>query len=178
MRSDAGTWTRYLVPLGRVAFAGVFVAFAPANFTQQGIAWGASQGIPLARVLVPLAGVISLLGGPGVQIPKKDENKIMHVSLPIGNDHVLKHSTDKEASMQKTAASSTQRPIVKEIAVITPCLWFDGQAEEAAKFYVSLFPDSHIDKVVKAPADFPMGKEGDVRVGGRNFMDTKRNRSK
>src|SRR5205809_7023160 len=66
MRSDAGTWTRYLVPLGRVAFAGVFVAFAPANFTQQGIAWGASQGVPLARVLVPLAGVISLLGGLSV----------------------------------------------------------------------------------------------------------------
>src|SRR5438445_13717192 len=66
MRSDAGTWTRYLVPLGRVAFAGVFVAFAPANFTQQGIAWGASQGIPLARVLVPMAGVISLLGGLSV----------------------------------------------------------------------------------------------------------------
>jgi len=52
--------------LGRVAFAGIFVAFAPANFTQQGIAWGASQGIPLARVLVPLAGVISLLGGLSV----------------------------------------------------------------------------------------------------------------
>src|SRR3989449_9228283 len=66
MRSDASTWTRYLVPLGRVAFAGVFVAFARANFTQQGIAWGASQGVPLARVLVPLAGVISLLGGLSV----------------------------------------------------------------------------------------------------------------
>src|SRR2546425_10881055 len=66
MRSDASTWTRYLVPLGRVAFAGVFVVFAPANFTQQGIAWGASQGVPLARVLVPLAGVISVLGGLSV----------------------------------------------------------------------------------------------------------------
>src|SRR2546426_7999774 len=66
MRSDASTWTRYLVPLGRVAFAGVFVAFASANFTQQGIAWGASQGVPLARLLVPLAGVISLLGGLSV----------------------------------------------------------------------------------------------------------------
>jgi predicted 3-demethylubiquinone-9 3-methyltransferase (glyoxalase superfamily) len=28
---------------------------------------------------------------------------------------------------------------------ITPCLWFDGNAEEAANFYASLFPDSHID---------------------------------
>ena len=30
---------------------------------------------------------------------------------------------------------------------ITPCLWFDGEAEEAAKFYVSLLPDSRIDHV-------------------------------
>src|SRR2546425_13313035 len=66
MRSDASTWTHYLVPLGDVALAGVFVAFGPANFTPQGIAWGASQGVPLARVLVPLAGVISVLGGLSV----------------------------------------------------------------------------------------------------------------
>src|SRR5437870_11619261 len=59
----------------------------------------------------------------------------------------------------------TKRPPRKiETAVksIIPCLWFDGQAEEAAKFYVSLFPDSHVDKVVEAPADFPSGKKGDV----------------
>ena len=30
---------------------------------------------------------------------------------------------------------------------ITPCLWFDGNAEEAARFYTSIFPDSRIDKV-------------------------------
>jgi predicted 3-demethylubiquinone-9 3-methyltransferase (glyoxalase superfamily) len=47
-------------------------------------------------------------------------------------------------------------------SMITPCLWFDRQAEEAAKFYVSLFPSSHVDKVVKSPADFPSGKKGDV----------------
>jgi predicted 3-demethylubiquinone-9 3-methyltransferase (glyoxalase superfamily) len=29
---------------------------------------------------------------------------------------------------------------------ITPCLWFDRTAEEAAKFYVSLLPDSHVDR--------------------------------
>ena len=45
---------------------------------------------------------------------------------------------------------------------ITPCLWFDGQAEEAANFYVSLLPDSHIDQVVRAPADTPSGPEGTV----------------
>src|SRR5256712_10856830 len=81
--------------------------------------------------------------------------------------------TDKEASMQKTTASSKQQPTVKGISTITPCLWFDGQAEEAAKFYVSLFPDSHIDKVVKAPADFPSGKKGDVLVVDFTLMGRK-----
>ena len=75
--------------------------------------------------------------------------------------------------MQKTATSSTQRPTVKEIPVITPCMWFDGEAEEAAKFYVTLFPDSHIDKVVKAPADFPSGKKGDVLVVDFTLMGRK-----
>jgi predicted 3-demethylubiquinone-9 3-methyltransferase (glyoxalase superfamily) len=45
---------------------------------------------------------------------------------------------------------------------ITPCLWYDGKAEEAANFYVSLLPDSRIDKVVRSPADYPAGKTGDV----------------
>jgi predicted 3-demethylubiquinone-9 3-methyltransferase (glyoxalase superfamily) len=45
---------------------------------------------------------------------------------------------------------------------ITPCLWFDGKAEEAAAFYTSVFPDSRIDKVVRTPADTPGNKAGDV----------------
>lgn len=45
---------------------------------------------------------------------------------------------------------------------IIPCLWFDKQAEEAAGFYVSLLPDSHIDAVIRAPGDYPSGKAGDV----------------
>lgn len=47
---------------------------------------------------------------------------------------------------------------------ITPCLWFDGAAEEAARFYSSLLPDSHVDRIVRAPADYPSGKAGDVLV--------------
>lgn len=68
--------------------------------------------------------------------------------------------------MQKTVSSSTQ-PTSKEsksTTTITPCLWFDGQAEEAAKFYVSLFPNSRIDKIQKAAADNPSGKKDDVLV--------------
>ncbi len=47
---------------------------------------------------------------------------------------------------------------------IVPCLWFDGAAEEAARFYTSLLPDSHIDKVVRAPAAYPAGEAGAVLV--------------
>lgn len=57
---------------------------------------------------------------------------------------------------------------------IFPVLWFDGNAEEAANFYVSLLPDSRIDEVVRSPADNPSTKEGDVIVvdftlAGRKF---------
>ena len=47
---------------------------------------------------------------------------------------------------------------------ITPCLWFDGNGEEAARFYVSIFPDSRVDAVQRAPGDYPSGKEGDALV--------------
>jgi 2-polyprenyl-6-hydroxyphenyl methylase/3-demethylubiquinone-9 3-methyltransferase len=44
----------------------------------------------------------------------------------------------------------------------TVCLWYDGTAEEAARFYAATFPDSGVGAVHRAPADFPSGKEGDV----------------
>ena len=43
---------------------------------------------------------------------------------------------------------------------ISPCLWFDGKAEEAARFYVSLLPDSHVDSVVPYRAETPSGGPG------------------
>jgi predicted 3-demethylubiquinone-9 3-methyltransferase (glyoxalase superfamily) len=58
---------------------------------------------------------------------------------------------------------------------VSPCLWFDGEAEEAAKFYVSLLPDSRIEKVQKNTVDSPAGKAGSVLVvdftlAGQRFM--------
>ena len=44
----------------------------------------------------------------------------------------------------------------------TICLWYDGSAEEAARFYASVFPDSSVKAVHRAPADYPAGKQGDV----------------
>ena len=45
---------------------------------------------------------------------------------------------------------------------ITPMLWFDDDAEQAATFYTSTFPNSRIDKVVRAASDTPSNKKGDV----------------
>ncbi len=58
---------------------------------------------------------------------------------------------------------------------ISPCLWFDGEAEEAAKFYVSLLPDSRIETIQKNTVDSPAGKAGSVLVveftlAGQRFM--------
>jgi predicted 3-demethylubiquinone-9 3-methyltransferase (glyoxalase superfamily) len=47
---------------------------------------------------------------------------------------------------------------------ISPCLWFDGEAEQAAEFYVSLLPDSRIEKVQNNLVDGPAGKAGTVLV--------------
>ena len=44
----------------------------------------------------------------------------------------------------------------------TICLWFDKDAEAAARFYAATFPDSKVTAVHKAPSDFPSGKAGDV----------------
>lgn len=44
----------------------------------------------------------------------------------------------------------------------TICLWYESEAEQAARFYVGLFPDSVVGKIYRAPSDYPSGHEGDV----------------
>jgi predicted 3-demethylubiquinone-9 3-methyltransferase (glyoxalase superfamily) len=58
---------------------------------------------------------------------------------------------------------------------ISPCLWFDGEAEEAAKFYVSLLPDSRIDHVQRNTVESRSGPAGSVLVvqftlAGQEYM--------
>jgi predicted 3-demethylubiquinone-9 3-methyltransferase (glyoxalase superfamily) len=65
-------------------------------------------------------------------------------------------------------------PVTNKIA-ITTCLWFNKNAEEAAKFYAATFPNSRVDAVHKSPADYPNGKAGDVltvdfAVLGQSFV--------
>jgi predicted 3-demethylubiquinone-9 3-methyltransferase (glyoxalase superfamily) len=54
--------------------------------------------------------------------------------------------------------ASMQRP------KITPFLWYSDKAEEAASFYVSVFPDSRITRVVTLPTESPSGPVGSVKV--------------
>lgn len=44
----------------------------------------------------------------------------------------------------------------------TICVWYDKDAEAAARFYAATFPDSAVSAVHRAPADYPSGKKGDV----------------
>ena len=44
----------------------------------------------------------------------------------------------------------------------TICLWFERDAEAAARFYADTFPDSSVDAVHRAPGDYPSGQAGDV----------------
>lgn len=44
----------------------------------------------------------------------------------------------------------------------TVCLWYNDGAEDAARFYAAIFPDSTVGKVFRAPSDYPSGKAGDV----------------
>jgi len=58
---------------------------------------------------------------------------------------------------------------------ISPCLWFDGNAAEAAAFYTSLFPNSKVNHVQRSPADTPSGPKGmvitvDFELDGRSFI--------
>jgi predicted 3-demethylubiquinone-9 3-methyltransferase (glyoxalase superfamily) len=47
---------------------------------------------------------------------------------------------------------------------ITPHLWYAKEAEEAAKFYASIFPDSRVDRVATMPTDSPSGPAGSVKI--------------
>ena len=52
----------------------------------------------------------------------------------------------------------------RRIQKITPHLWYAKEAEEAARFYASVFPDSRVDRVTPLPVDSPSGPAGSVKV--------------
>jgi 2-polyprenyl-6-hydroxyphenyl methylase/3-demethylubiquinone-9 3-methyltransferase len=56
----------------------------------------------------------------------------------------------------------TNQESEKMISKNTICLWYDGTALDAAKFYAATFPDSAVGAIHRAPGDYPDGKQGDV----------------
>lgn len=61
--SEEARVLHYVVPAGRVLYAGIFIMAAFGHFSQQTIGLAAQMGVPLAGLLVPLSGVLSLAGG-------------------------------------------------------------------------------------------------------------------
>jgi predicted 3-demethylubiquinone-9 3-methyltransferase (glyoxalase superfamily) len=65
--------------------------------------------------------------------------------------------------------------MTRKLQKITPHLWYAKEAEEAARFYASIFPDSRLDRVTAMPVDTPSGPAGSVKVVeftlfGQSFM--------
>ena len=60
------------------------------------------------------------------------------------------------------ASGDSWRSDMVKPAKNTICLWYDGDAEDAARFYAKTFPDSSVGAVHRAPGDFHSGKKGDV----------------
>ena len=76
--------------------------------------------------------------------------------------------------MAKTTKKA-KRPVTATPPGLTPCLWFDRDALEAAEHYVSVFPRSRITKIHRAPADNPSTKRGDIlfvdfKLDGKRFQ--------
>jgi 2-polyprenyl-6-hydroxyphenyl methylase/3-demethylubiquinone-9 3-methyltransferase len=80
----------------------------------------------------------------------------LHCHVRVGDDDALPHT-------ERYTPDLFRRSIyVAKPAKNTICLWYDRDAEEAARFYAKTFPDSSVDAVHRAPGDFPSGKKGDV----------------
>jgi predicted 3-demethylubiquinone-9 3-methyltransferase (glyoxalase superfamily) len=71
---------------------------------------------------------------------------------------------DMPGTEQTPRATQAAKPKIGLGTRIVPHLWFETQAVEAAEFYVSVFPDSHIDGITPVPADTPSGPAGSVQV--------------
>src|SRR5690606_41582808 len=63
------------------------------------------------------------------------------------------------------ADTGREEPAMAKPAKNTICLWYDGDAEDAARFYAETFPDSSVGAVTRAPADNPSSPDGPVLTG-------------
>jgi predicted 3-demethylubiquinone-9 3-methyltransferase (glyoxalase superfamily) len=81
--------------------------------------------------------------------------------LPAGVDFAILRSS----SGQGVRTPASRNPIQGfDMQKITPFLWYAKEAEEAATFYASLFPDSRVTRVVTLPSESPSGPPGSVKI--------------
>ena len=90
-------------------------------------------------------------------------------SNAIGRKHCLRR---KGSSLPVWTYDIMPRPSLPKIV---PHLWYTKEAEEAARFYSAVFPDSHVDRVTSLPADSAIGPAGsvvivDFTLFGQTFM--------
>jgi putative oxidoreductase len=69
--SETTSVARFLAPIGRALFSAIFIMASLGHFSKQTIGYAASQGVPLANLLVPLSGVLALLGGLSILLGYK-----------------------------------------------------------------------------------------------------------
>ena len=81
---------------------------------------------------------------------RRTQSKKQWTRLAQGSRARAKKVSERESNMAKKAAKNTI------------CLWYDQDAEAAARFYAETFPDSSVEGVHRAPSDYPSGKKGDV----------------
>lgn len=67
-RATRSSALAFIVPLGRVLFAAIFVMSGFTHFSRATIGFAASQGVPLASVLVPISGILAIAGGLSVAL--------------------------------------------------------------------------------------------------------------
>jgi predicted 3-demethylubiquinone-9 3-methyltransferase (glyoxalase superfamily) len=91
--------------------------------------------------------------------PAEDDGFIAQtkVSEWAGRD---RHNKTTRVREERTPAFTEEIMTAKN----TICVWYDKDAEAAARFYAETFPDSSIGSIHRAPSDFPSGKAGDVIV--------------
>src|SRR5262249_3495286 len=89
---------------------------------------------------------------------------VMGRQLHVGRNAPVSTMTDPwEPEVQSgPGPHEERRRIMTDTIKIVPCLWFNKNAEEAAKFYAATFPNSRVIAVHKSPTDYPDGKAGDV----------------
>jgi len=111
-------------------------------------------------------------GGPG----RIGDAHVRQPRRAVTRPGAAEQSDARSSGLRSTVPRSSWAPVRKcqpirtdshkELTTVKPkntiCLWFDKDAEDAARFYATTFPDSAVTAVHKAPGDFPGGKQGDV----------------